>query len=380
MIRARNKNILRFFAITVCAVVLFVLSGIIHQTAQDLSIKESAKSTEQQSAAPIIATITKDTSSISIGWVGDIAPARIENEYAVSELFDNVREYLSSPDIMLGNLEGTLSTNGTSKCDITLITCYSFSGSTALLETINRAGFDGLNIANNHAYDYGRNAYLETKDAITVTGIMPIGQKNDIQYSTVHNKKIAFVGASSYYWSPSLINVSELLGLIREADKNADIIIVLFHGGGEGREYAHTTNETEWYMEENRGDLRMVARRTIDEGADAVLGSGPHVLRGIEFYKERIIAYSLGNFAFSGGRTISQRDILGTSAILNFSVDEEGSFKEGSLVPIQITVDGVPMYDESQSAITFMGDLSQQDFPMSGANIDPDGSIHIPAN
>lgn len=317
---------------------------------------------------------------VNIGWVGDIAPANKENEKDPSLLFAHVTDILSTPDIMIGNLEGTLSENGSPKCDNTKPNCYTFAGSNALATSLKDAGFDVLNLANNHSYDFGPTGFDETKKILESLSIVPAGGRHDIRYMYWNGKTIAFVGASSYYWTPSFLETNEFIAHIKEAKEKADVVIVLFHGGGEGAGYAHTPDKEEWYIGENRGDLRMMARRAIDEGASVVLGSGPHVLRGIEFYKEHLIAYSLGNFAFSGTHTISQKDTLGTSALLNFTLDDTGVFINGHITPITISTDGTPLIDESASGITLIQSLSQEDFGPSGAHIDSDGTIKIPAN
>ena len=281
---------------------------------------------------------------------------------------------------MVGNLEGTFSMMGTPKCDESISGCYLFSGTQEFLDEITNSGFDVLSLANNHAYDYGKEGFDETKRVIAQNGLLAVGDKDSIGYKRFGDTMVAFVGATSYYWSPSLIEIDSLIAQIHEARENADIIIVVFHGGGEGRDFTHTPNETEWYMGENRGDLRMMARRSIDEGADLILGSGPHVLRGMEVYKQRLIAYSLGNFAFSGTKTISQKDILGISAILNVELLKNGEFDSGTLVPIQITSQGMPMLDPEKTALKMVQTLSQEDFTYTGVHIDENGGIFIPAN
>jgi poly-gamma-glutamate capsule biosynthesis protein CapA/YwtB (metallophosphatase superfamily) len=322
----------------------------------------------------------KNLETISIGFVGDIAPAHKENEYNIARFFTHVETYLKSPDIMIGNLEGTFSMMGTPKCDESISGCYLFSGSQEFLNEISKGGFDVLSLANNHAYDYGMEGFEETKRVITQGGMMPVGGKNAVAYKESNGATVAFVGATSYFWTPSLIDINELIDHIHTARENADIVIVVFHGGAEGRDFTHTPNETEWYMGENRGDLRMMARRAIDEGADLILGSGPHVLRGMEVYKQRLIAYSLGNFAFSGSDTISQKDVLGTSAILHATLSLEGEFESGTLIPIQISANGIPMPDPEKTAHEMVRSLSQEDFSYSGVHIDEDGNIFIPAN
>ncbi len=376
------KNILRsgFF------VVLILVSGFFMshvalalKVALEPSQIASVPQSQNRSDEPLVLG-DKNLETLTIGFVGDIAPAHKENEYNIARFFTHVETYLKSPDIMIGNLEGTFSMMGTPKCDESINGCYLFSGSQEFLHEISKGGFDVLSLANNHAYDYGMEGFEETKRVITQGGMMPVGGKNAIAYKEIDGTTIAFVGATSYFWTPSLIDLNDLIDHIHTARENADIVIVVFHGGGEGREYIHTLSESEWYMGENRGDLRMMARRAIDEGADLILGSGPHVLRGMEIYKQRLIAYSLGNFAFSGSDTISQKDILGISAILHTTISLEGEFEGGSLIPIQISANGIPMPDPEKSSLEIVRSLSADDFSYSGVHIDEDGKIFIPAN
>ena len=85
--------------------------------------------------------------------------------------------------------------------------------------------------------------------------------------------------------------------LIQRAAEQADIVVAFFHAGAEGADKTHVPRGPESAFGEYRGDSRRFARIAIDAGADLVLGSGPHVLRGLELYKNRLIAYSLGNLA-----------------------------------------------------------------------------------
>ena len=101
-----------------------------------------------------------------------------------------------------------------------------------------------------------------------------------------------------------------------------DIVIVSFHGGAEGADVTHVPFAEEEYYGEPRGDVVWFARGVVDAGADLVIGHGPHVVRGMERYKERLIAYSLGNFATYYG--ISVAGIKGIAPILTTTLDGEG--------------------------------------------------------
>ena len=90
------------------------------------------------------------------------------------------------------------------------------------------------------------------------------------------------------------------ISLVQKLDSLCDIVIVSFHGGAEGANHTHITRNNEIFLGENRGNPYKFSRDVIDAGADIVFGHGPHVTRAIDIYKDRFIAYSLGNFATYG--------------------------------------------------------------------------------
>ena len=116
--------------------------------------------------------------------------------------------------------------------------------------------------------------------------------------------------------------------------RNADLVVVSMHAGAEGSGAQHLTGADEIYYGENRGNPEAFARTAIDAGADLVLGSGPHVLRAMEFYKKRLIAYSLGDFA--GYHNFGIDGVLGISAILRVKLDATGKFVAGRIVPVRL--------------------------------------------
>ena len=129
---------------------------------------------------------------------------------------------------------------------------------------------------------------------------------------------------------------------------------------------------------ENRGDSRRFARAVIDAGADLVLGAGPHVLRGMERYEGRLIAYSLGNYAgwhnFSGGGT------LGLSAILRVTLREDGSFDRGIVTPVTLRPPGTPVRDPAHASTRLIDQLSLQDFGESSVRLGETGRLRWPAS
>ncbi len=311
------------------------------------------------------------TDQINIGFVGDIVPGM----KVPSDIFSNVSQYTEKPDIMIGNLEGVVTNDifSSLKCKNNSSNCFSFNGGSYFLELAAKAGFDVLNIANNHFNDYGKNGQIETVQEIRSNGITESGLKNEINYIKVKNLTLGIIGFSTYAWTNNMNDTKEVKAIISTAKENSDIVVVIFHGGKEGTGFVNTPNETEYYLGENRGNLREFAHNAIDAGADIVLGSGPHVLRGMEWYKNKLIAYSLGNFA--SANTLSVIDSLKDGAILNATLDKSGSFVSGSVSFFEINKDGIPNINPGNTNIITMDKLSSADFGQEGIILNSAGSI-----
>jgi poly-gamma-glutamate capsule biosynthesis protein CapA/YwtB (metallophosphatase superfamily) len=111
----------------------------------------------------------------------------------------------------------------------------------------------------------------------------------------------------------------------------------------------------------------------VDAGADVVFGHGPHIMRGMEFYKGRLIAYSLGNFCGYG--VLSSTGYLGVGGILKVTLHKDGTWVEGKLVPTEMVNGGYVAVDKQKRAIGFVKDLSEADFGDSAAQFDGSGGI-----
>ena len=152
-----------------------------------------------------------------------------------------------------------------------------------------------------------------------------------------------------------------------------DVVIVSFHAGAEGRDVMHLPFAEEEYFGEMRGDVVKFSRMMVDVGADLVLGHGPHVVRGMEVYKDRLIAYSLGNFATYYG--ISVEGDKGVAPILITTLDGEGRFISGQIhSTVQIRPAG-PTFDPQNRALMLLRDLSVEDFGTPGVQFNSDGVI-----
>jgi poly-gamma-glutamate capsule biosynthesis protein CapA/YwtB (metallophosphatase superfamily) len=135
----------------------------------------------------------------------------------------------------------------------------------------------------------------------------------------------------------------------------------------------HLTGGDEVYLGEDRGNPEAFAHMAVDVGADLVLGSGPHVLRGIEIYRGRLIAYSLGNFA--GYHNFSLEGVLGESAVLHVTLAADGHFRSGRIVSVRLVGAGRPVPDSSGAAATLVAQLSRADLGVRGIRVGPGGVL-----
>jgi poly-gamma-glutamate capsule biosynthesis protein CapA/YwtB (metallophosphatase superfamily) len=311
---------------------------------------------------------------VDLSAVGDMAMA----PSSVPEAFfdRSVRRALAA-DVVLGNLEGTLATGGASKCGPSSTDCFAFRAPPAYAELLRRAGFTILNLANNHALDYGPSGQAETLAALRSARLRHTGRPGEISVFARHGTKIAVVGFAPYPWAQDLRDIDGAVRLVRKADRRADVVVVTMHAGAEGRDQQHVRGGAETFLGENRGNPKAFAHAVVDAGADAVIGHGPHVLRGIEWYHGRPIAYSLGNFLGNG--TLSTAGVSGISAVLRLTLRRNGSFVRGSLVPVQLTPGGLPRVDGSKKALGILRSLSKEDFGRNAMRVSKAGALHPPA-
>jgi hypothetical protein len=280
-------------------------------------------------------------------------------------------------DVVMVNLEGTLSTNEGSKCGAESTDCFAFQTPPSYARWLAGAGFTVANLANNHAYDFGPDGQRETIAALRRNGVRVTGPPGRITIQRVGEVRVAVVGFASYPWANDLTDVEGARRLVRKAAKKADLVVVTFHGGAEGSDQQHVPDGTEYFLGENRGDLRTFSHAVVDAGADLVIGHGPHVLRGMEWYKKRLIAYSLGNFAGYGVFSLAGPTAI--SGILRVTVRADGSWVKGVLVPTALVGEGLPVLDPAEQAHGIVRGLSRDDFGRRGIRVTPTGVLVPPA-
>ena len=304
-------------------------------------------------------TPTKPT-VIEIGWAGDTTPG---SRYGLPPdggraLFTHVRSQLSAPDLMIVNLEGTYSTATTSKGSGP--NTFSFQAPPSYAKALKWAGVDLVNMANNHAHDYLDVGMQQTEQALKAVGIPYAGIPAKMPIVDVKGVRVAVLGFSPYPWNNNLNDIPAAARLVRQVAAQADLVIVLMHAGAEGSGEIHTPHGSQYAFGENRGDVRAFSHAVIAAGADLVLGSGPHVIRGIERYKHRLIAYSLGNFAAWGNFGLGGN--LSLSGLLTVKIDSTGHIFGGRWLSLYLAHPGVPTIDAANTSAHLVHQLSAADF------------------
>ncbi|WP_312886672.1 CapA family protein [Paenibacillus foliorum] len=316
--------------------------------------------TDSQAGGNVSGAVTGSSSSsaaksnVKLSFVGDVIFAsKVEDllkKYGWDYPYQYVQAYLDKADITVANLETPISTRGTPQSKE-----YVYRSSPEALPAFKAAGFDLVNTSNNHIMDYGQDALLDTLDELDKAGIKRVGTGRNSEEAYKHviieqnGIKVAFLGFSrvvpevSWYAGKQKPGLAETyttklpLEAIAKAREEADLVVVIAHWGVE-RKDRPVKEQTD------------LAHKYIDQGADLVIASHPHVLQGFEQYKGKWIAYSLGNFIF----TTNTEPATWESMILNATCTKERScdlqmipmLSKGAQ-PIRMTEeDGLKLFDK----------------------------------
>lgn len=279
-------------------------------------------------------------------------------------LLDAVRPYLHS-NLTIGNLETALGDLPMSKCKPREKDCYQFEALTATAKDLRRDGFSAVNVANNHTLDAGSTGEVSTEDALRAARLRWAGRPGQITYLTRSGIKIALLGFAPWSYDADALDIPAAAALVRKARQHAQLVIVMEHLGGEGDDYRHVKPGEEHFLGQDRGDSVAFTHGVIDAGADLVIGSGPHVLRGFQWYRGHLIAYSLGNFC--GYHTFGLDAYTSVSAVLHVTLSATGRFVRGSITPLRLASPGVPERDPDRTAVSYVNSLSREDFAGNGA-------------
>jgi poly-gamma-glutamate capsule biosynthesis protein CapA/YwtB (metallophosphatase superfamily) len=317
------------------------------------------------------------TATVTIAAVGDAMLGNTpELPPEPGKYFDPIEDALTAP-LTFGNLEGTLTTATHSKCGSGSSQCFAFRDPPSYAAYFHDAGFDVLNSANNHSHDFGDAGFRQTTRALHAHEIAQTGLIGEITAVSSNGLKLAFLGFAPYDDVSNLLDLDTARRMIRKATTEADLVVVYMHAGAEGSDRDHVTRHEEHFLGEDRGNPYRFAHMAVDNGADLVLASGPHVLRGMEIYSHRLIAYSLGNFA--NYHNFSNDGVLAYSGVLRVTIGTKGWVKAGRFISARLNDDGRALHDYDRHALHFVAQLSRQDFPKRGVRFTDDGRIESSA-
>ncbi|MCD8353927.1 MAG: CapA family protein [Clostridiales bacterium] len=285
---------------------------------------------------------------------------------------ETLRNYMTGADIMCLNNEFTYSSRGTPLEDKT----YTYRASPSRVSVLEELGVDVAVLANNHIYDYGEEALLDTLDTLDGAGIARIGAGEDLEdasavyYAQLENCTVAYIAASRVEWSAqtkpatsdspgtfyTAYDTDLLYQRVGEAKERADFVVVYMHWGIEG------TADLEEYQTE-------VGDALVDAGADLVIGDHPHQLQGVRYYNGVPIFYSLGNYWFS------RKEEYTMLVNVTLTGDKNGVRE----VSCQI----VPAYQQASATVTWLENADSQramynyltSLPGSNVTIDDGGVV-----
>jgi len=278
-------------------------------------------------------------------------------------LFANVKSIFDKGNIVFGNLEGALTDTHTNvkSCSNPSI-CYAFAMPTEFGKALKKAGFNLMNIANNHTGDFGDAGRQSTINTLKTNKIRFAGLEScPTDTFTLGGVKYGFVGFAPNNGTVSVNDIAAAENIVRQLNKTCDIVIVSMHAGAEGTKYQRVTRNQELFLGENRGNVYQFAHRMIDAGADVVLGHGPHVSRAIEIYKDRFITYSMGNFL-----TYSRVNVAGVSGlapIYTIEIDKTGKFLRATLTSTRQEKGKPVIIDKEKQVLEVIKNLTFSDFP-----------------
>lgn len=285
-------------------------------------------------------------------FVVEHIPKEWEEQY-----FAGVRSILKRADVAFGNFEDTLTDHEkTSKAPGTGRQ-YAFRSPPHYAELLYQEGFRVVNVANNHANDFGETGFKDTLSNLKRAGIAVAGLRDEAATLSVRGLNIAILGFTYSSRFNTVFEIAEGAERVKQAKARGEYVIVTFHAGAEGSPAIWHGNEDEPFMGENRGNTVAFSRAMIDAGADLVVGHGPHVLRAAECYQGKPIVYSLGNFVGVGG--LSAKNFAAVSALLEVSIAVDGSLQKINLVPLRFNDQKLPQLDPQEYGTRLVNHLGK---------------------
>ncbi|AEB75434.1 CapA family protein [Clostridium botulinum] len=293
------------------------------------SLELSSKGKESKTSSNGQASSFKKSEEILLSSVGDCTLGRDDkysyegslphvlkqhnNDY--SYVFKNVNSIFKNDDITIANFEGTLTTSNAKA-----VKRFTFKAPMEYAKILTSANIEGVNLSNNHIKDYLEQGFEDTKIALKKENINFFGEDN-IWIKEIRGIKFGFLGYKGFSDTPDLLE--KIKNDIDKLKKQNCIVIINFHWGNEGNYTPNTTQQN-------------IAHYSIDNGADLIIGHHPHVLQGIEKYNNKLIFYSMGNFAFGGNKNPRDKDSIITQIKFKISDSTLKSY-DFKIIPCKIS-------------------------------------------
>ncbi len=267
-------------------------------------------------------------------------------------------------DIAFVNLEGPLY-DGKDATAKACTNCFAFRSPTRYADVLASLGVDVVSMANNHSGDFGEAGRVSTMAALRSHDIAFAGLDRDgartATLKLADGRTAALIAFAPNHGTLNLNAVAAAAAMVRQLKREHTLVIVSFHGGAEGWTNVHVPKAHEIFFGEDRGDVMAFAHAVIDAGADLVIGHGPHVPRAVEIYKDRLIAYSLGNFWTYNG--VVNYAVSGLGPVLEAYLAPDGTIAGVALHSSRQAGLGVPRLDPLDEAARYVLYLTRADFP-----------------
>ena len=300
-----------------------------NETKNTNEVKTTTKKVDENSIDNDNNKTINNTFNIKLSFAGDTMLASYKdqttpgsfNEYTnnkePSYFLSKVSNIFKEDDFTILNLENVLTDQQLEEVNKNSEPAYWYKSKTDNIKILTTSSIEGLSVSNNHTNDYGPIGKQDTINTIVNANIQ-YGDYNKIMYFEKNNYKIAVICKG--LWIESQTN--EIIKIIKEAEQNSDYQIVFFHGG---QEKIH--HPEEWKVN--------ATRKLIDNGADLVIGSHPHVIQPREIYKGKEIIYSLGNFCYGGNRNPENRTIIYQ---MNLTIDDNNTLvnENSEIIPCYV--------------------------------------------
>ena len=254
--------------------------------------------------------------------------------------FANYADMFRADDLTVVNLEGPLTDKNTQEKKSK---AFRFRGPTDYVNILTRSGIEACNLSNNHCpQDFGSQGYNSTVDTLTAAGVGFFGGQTTWIYEK-NGIKIAFFGFNSTVVNRNKAWAKTEIPRLKE-EEGVNMVVFVFHAGSEYSKHRTQNQET-------------FGRMAIDYGADLVIMHHPHVVQGMEIYKNRTICYSLGNFCFGGNKDIRALETVVVGADLTF--DDSGKYLGQQLTLYPAHISGTADFNNFQP-VPVTGDDAQQ--------------------